>query len=84
MKDLLCLIIILTLAVTTQSSSLLSAGGIIRQEQPTKTVKVSHTSTTTNSAVKVNHRGWNRLLKKYADTRGFVDCETLQQIVISC
>jgi len=63
---------ILTLMIL-QGCSLLSAGGIISQGQPTKEVTQPLTSTTANSAVNVDHSQFDTLLKKYVDANGLVD-----------
>lgn len=73
MNNLVRLTTIIALALSLQGCSLLSAGGIISQGQPTKKVEGTLTSTTANSAVNVDHSRWDRLLKKYVDARGFVD-----------
>ncbi len=63
---------VLTLMIL-QGCSLLSAGGIISQGQPTKEVTQPLTSTTANSAVNVDHSQFDTLLKKYVDANGLVD-----------
>lgn len=69
---------LLLVSAIFQSYTLLSAGGITSQGQPTKEVTQPLTPTTANSAVNVDHSQWDALLKKYVDTNGMVDYEGFQ------
>ncbi|MFI8377231.1 DUF547 domain-containing protein [Leeuwenhoekiella sp. NPDC079379] len=69
------LIICLIAAFSLQSCNLLSAAGLSSAGQPTKEVPADLTSTTANSAVNVDHSGWNALLKKHVNAAGLVNYE---------
>ncbi|PKA82533.1 uncharacterized protein DUF547 [Ulvibacter sp. MAR_2010_11] len=62
-----------------QSCNLFSAAGLSSQGQPTKEVEGKLTSTTANSAVNVNHKQWDALLKKHVNSDGLVDYKGFQK-----
>lgn len=79
MKLLFKLSILILLVAPLQNCSLLTAAGLSSQGQPTKKVEGKLTSTTTNSAVNVDHSEWDTLLKKHVNQQGLVDYKGFQK-----
>ena len=75
MKIIIKTIVLLLVAGSIQSCSLLGAAGISSQGQPTKRVEGKLVSTTANSSVNVDHTIWDNLLRKYVNNEGLVDYE---------
>ncbi|MBG44783.1 MAG: hypothetical protein CL530_12525 [Aequorivita sp.] len=73
MKTVFNLATIFFFAFFLQSCNLLSAAGVSSQGQPTKEVQSDLTSTTANSAVNIDHSQWDKLLKKYVNSKGMVN-----------
>ncbi|MAN60106.1 MAG: hypothetical protein CMC08_09760 [Flavobacteriaceae bacterium] len=79
MKTLVRLLTIFLVAVSFQNCNLISAAGLSSQGQPTKEVEGELSSSTANSAVNVDHSGWDKLLKKHVNEAGMVDYKGFQK-----
>lgn len=78
MKIIVRLLTITAVALSFQSCALLGAAGLSSQGQPIVKVEGELVSTTANSAVNVDHRQWDALLKKHVNDAGFVDYEAFK------
>jgi len=72
MKTIFNLASLFFITFSLYSCNLLSAAGVSSQGQPTKEIKNELTSTTA-SAINVDHSQWNKLLKKHVNAEGLVD-----------
>ena len=79
MKIYFKILLTAAIAICLSSCSLLAAAGVTSQGQPTKEVDGDLSSSTTNSAINVDHDDWDKLLKKYVNTNGFVDYKGFQK-----
>lgn len=59
--------------ILLSSCNLLSSAGLTSKGLPTKEAPDDLTSTTTNSAVNLDHSTWDKLLKKHVDNNGLVN-----------
>ena len=73
MKSLIKFTFVILVSFNLFSCNLTAAAGIGSQGQPVKEVGEKLTSTTTNSAITVDHGDWDKLLKQYVNADGFVN-----------
>ena len=73
MKKISIILQILFIVFAIQGCNFLSAAGFDNQRQPVKKVNGNLTNHFEDENVKVDHKEWDVLLKKYVDNNGFVD-----------